>query len=281
MPMNTSLVGRSYPETHYRVTAEATERYARATNETNPRYFEGAADLVAPPLFPVVYHPRALGHAIGDPELGIDFKRALHGEQDMRFRAPIRPGDEITTTARIEAIREKGTGETLSLDLVSHNQDGVAVESTLFTLFVRGPSGGPKGERPKEDAPTPASEPVARVAQQLDPDQTYRYSEASGDRTKIHLDADAARRAGLPGIIGHGLCTMAFVSRALIDSLADGDPSRLERLTLRFALPVIPGETIETRVWAGDEDGLYRFETLDARGAPVVSQGRAEIGRKG
>ncbi len=280
MSMNKSLVGRSYPETRYRVTAEATEGYARATNETNPRYFAGATDRVAPPLFPVVYHPRALGHAIGDPELGIDFKRALHGEQDMRFRAPIRPGDEITTTARIDAIREKGTGETISLDLVSHNQDGVEVESTLFTLFVRGPSGGPKGERAKEDTPAPASEPIARVAQQLDVDQTYRYSEASGDRTKIHLDADAARRAGLPGIIGHGLCTMAFVSRALIDTLAEGEPARLERLSLRFALPVIPGETIETSIWAAEGAGIYRFETLDPRGAPVVSQGRAEIGKE-
>ena len=276
MPMNTSLIGRSYPETRYRVTAEATERYARATNETNPRFFEGAADLIAPPLFPVVYHPRALGLAIGDPELGIDFKRALHGEQDMRFRAPIRPGDEITTKARIDSIREKGTGETISLDLVSHNQDGVEVESTLFTLFVRGPSGGSKGEGSSVLAPS-ASEPVACVAQQLDSDQTYRYSEASGDRTKIHLDADAARRAGLPGIIGHGLCTMAFVSRALIESCAEGDPVRLERLSVRFALPVIPGEMIETHITSGEEAGVYRFDTLDPRGAPVVTQGRAEI----
>ena len=75
MPMNTKLVGRSYPATRYTVTAAATKAYAHATNETSPRYLEG--DLVAPPIFPVVYHPRALGQAIGDPELGIDFKRAL------------------------------------------------------------------------------------------------------------------------------------------------------------------------------------------------------------
>jgi len=276
--MNANLVGRSYPATRYLVTAEATQRYARATNETNPRYFEGAADLVAPPLFPVVYHPRALGHAIGDPELGIDFKRALHGEQEMRFHAPIRPGDEITTTARIDSIRHKGTGETISIDLVSHNQHDVPVESTMFTLFVRGPRGD---GRAKEDPPAPASEPVARVSQQLDPDQTYRYSEASGDRTKIHLDDEAARRAGLPGIIGHGLCTMAFVARALVDTLAEADPARLERLSLRFALPVIPGETIETAIWGGEEAGVYRFEARDPRGAPVVTHGRAEIGGEG
>jgi len=284
MPMNTALAGRSYPETRHKVTSKATQQYARATNELNPRFFEGSDDLIAPPLYPVVYHPRALGQAIGDPELGIDFKRALHGEQDMKFHAPIRPGDEITTAARIESIREKGTGETITLDIVSHNQDGVLVESTLFTLFVRGPSGGAGAETGTAKAATedssPTEEPIARVVQQLDDDQTFRYSEASGDRTRIHLDEGSARRAGLPGIIGHGLCTMAFVSRALCDELAEGEPTRLARMSLRFAQPVIPGEKIETRIWAGDEPGQFRFETLDPRGKPVVSRGLAEIREK-
>ena len=40
MPMNTSLIGRSYPETRYRVTAEATQKYARAINEDNPLFYE-------------------------------------------------------------------------------------------------------------------------------------------------------------------------------------------------------------------------------------------------
>ncbi|MCP4039287.1 MAG: dehydratase, partial [bacterium] len=201
------------------------------------------------------------------------------GEQDMRFRAPIRPGDEIVTGVRIESIREKGTGETISLDLVSHNQDGVLVESTLFTLFVRGPSGASGGDRSKgaPESPAGVGDPVARIMQKLDADQTFRYSEASGDRTKIHLDEGAARRAGLPGIIGHGLCTMAFVSKALVDALADGDPTRLVRMALRFAQPVIPGEKIETAIWAGEGAGTFTFETIDPRGNPVVSQGRAEI----
>lgn len=279
MPMNSELVGRSYPETRHRVTAEATQKYARATNDDNPRFFEGSPDLIAPLLFPVVYHPRALGQAIGDPELGIDFKRALHGEQDMRFHAPIRPGDEITTAARIESIRPKGTGETITLDLVSHNQDRVLVESTLFTLFVRGPSGPSGGSRRKgtPERPAPTTDPIARIIQQLDADQTFRYAEASGDRTKIHLDEEAARRAGLSGIIGHGLCTMAFVSRALVGELAGGDPTRLARMSLRFAQPVIPGEKLETSIWAADMPGTFTFETVDPCGAPVVSQGLAEI----
>ena len=86
------------------------------------------------------------------------------------------------------------------------------VESTRFTLFVRGPAGARKSERPKPDVPAPATEPMARVAQPLDADQTYRYAEASGDRTKIHLDAEAARRAGFASAIACGAYVIAVRS---------------------------------------------------------------------
>jgi acyl dehydratase len=226
-----------------------------------------------------VYQPRALGKAIADPELGINFKRALHGEQDMRFCGPIRPGDEISTSARIEDIRDKGTGETISIELVSKNQNDELVETTLFTLFVRGERRG-SASAGSTGAATPRDEPLHRVSQQLDPDQTFRYAEASGDRTRIHLDDEAARSAGLPGIIGHGLCTMGFVSKVLVDHLASGDPGRLARMSLRFAEPVFPGQAIETLVWAAGVEGAnqtFAFETLNPDGQRVISQGIAEI----
>ena len=69
---------------------------------------------------------------------------------------------------------------------------------------------------------------------------------------------------------------MAFVSRALIDSLAEGDPARLARLSLRFARPVHSGRD-DRDLDLGRRRGreVYRFETLDPRGAPVVTQGRS------
>jgi acyl dehydratase len=274
MAMNADLVGREYPASTYDVEADAIRAYARACNETDERFLsEDDAAVVAPPLFPVVFHMRAAGKAIGDPELGIDFKRALHGEQDMRFAAPIRPGDRIETTARIEAIEAKQSGETLALALRSTNQDGTVVDETLFTLFVRGP-GGPSASA--SAPPQEHGEPLARLRQQIDEDQTYRYSDASGDRTKIHLDADIARRAGLPGIIGHGLCTMAFTARAVVEAVAGGDPTRLQRLAVRFAKPVRPGQIIETRIWAGAAGG-FEFETYAPDGTAVITAGRAVI----
>jgi acyl dehydratase len=288
MTMNRSLIGRSYAPSTYEVKEEATIRYAFATNEINPRLIEpnSSGGLIAPPLFPVVYHARVLGKPISDPELNIDFKRALHGEQDMTFHRPLRAGDIVSTTPSIEDIREKGTGETIAIRLRSENQSGDLVEETLFTLFVRGdPNKVASNETSRKRAPAPAApsgEPLAIIQQKLDPDQTFRYSDASGDKVRIHLDPEAAKKAGFPGIIGHGLCTLAFTSRAIIDGVAEGMPERLKRLAVRFAAPVTPGEIITTRIWpaasgTGASEAEYAFETRDPRGKLVISDGRAIV----
>ena len=65
----------------------------------------------------------------------------------------------------------------------------------------------------------------------------------------IHLDEEVARDAGLPGIIAHGLCTMAFTSWAVLTELADSDVNRLKRFAVRFSKPVLPGDDLETRIW--------------------------------
>jgi acyl dehydratase len=285
MAMNRELIGRTYAASTYQVEEDAMIRYALATNETNPRFLDPSVDggLIAPPVFPVVYHTKVLALPIGDPELNIEFRRALHGEQDMTFHRPIKAGDILSTTPSIEDIRDKGTGETISIRLRTENQSGNLVEETHFKLFVRGdPKKSAKKKSSAKKARTenaPTKEPVATLIQKLDDDQTYRYSEASGDRVKIHLDPEVAKKAGFAGIIGHGLCTLAFTSRAVVDGVAGSMPERLKRLAVRFALPVIPGEALTTRIWSATSgaEGHYAFETLDPRGGVVISDGFAEI----
>ena len=115
----------------------------------------------------------------------------------------------------------------------------------------------------------------------MDPNQTTRYAEPSGDHNPIHLDPDFARAVGLPGIINHGLCTMAFASHAVI-GIAEADPRNLERLAVRFARPVLPGQDIRTRVWAaGSESGSdgFAFETTSDTDTIVIKDGLAVFRR--
>jgi acyl dehydratase len=62
---------------------------------------------------------------------------------------------------------------------------------------------------------------------------TKRYAEASGDPNPIHTDAEFAKSVGLPGVILHGLYSMAQVAKAHTDA-AGGDPRALKRLSVQF-----------------------------------------------
>jgi acyl dehydratase len=111
-------------------------------------------------------------------------------------------------------------------------------------------------------------------------DQPRRYAEASLDDNPIHLDPEVAKMGGLPGVILHGLCTMAFCSRHFVEGACGGDPRRLKRLAVRFSKPVLPGQTLTTTAWKTGEQGgvsTYGFETANPEGALVVTNGVAEV----
>jgi acyl dehydratase len=96
----------------------------------------------------------------------------------------------------------------------------------------------------------------------------------------IHLDEKVAKSMGLPGIIIHGLCTMAFGSVAIVDHACREDPERLRRLAVRFSKIVQPEQEITTRIWRGGEANGRRalaYETTSDSGDIVVKDGLAEI----
>jgi acyl dehydratase len=131
--------------------------------------------------------------------------------------------------------------------------------------------------------------PLVTVAQTIDLDQTSRYAAASGDLNPIHVDANVAKVAGLPGIIVHGLCTMAFTAKVIVDQLCAGDPARLKRLAVRFSRPIFPGDTITTKAWPSPDPGGFRpsadldqlrsyaFETYNSGGLAVIENGFARV----
>jgi len=279
MPLNKDLVGKEYPPTVGEAALEGMQNYARAYNDDNPAFFDSARSggIVAPPMYAVVVTWPSILSVIGDPDLKVDVVRLLHGEQDMEFIRPIRPGDQITSVAKIASIETKAGGETLVIEIDAKNQSGATVNRTLFNAFIRG--GGKRGADARIIEPE-RGEPIVTVAQQVDKDQTYRYKEASGDFNPIHVDENFAKMAGLPGIIVHGLCTMAFVSKVMIDNLCGGDPLKLKRLRVRFTRPVLPGQVITTKIWPDGEREdrkVFAFETFNPEGRPVIRGGLAEV----
>jgi acyl dehydratase len=284
MALNRACLDKQYPFATTVVTPEATQGYARACNEDNPRYFDPAVPggIVASPMFAAVVTWIPVISVMTDPQLRADLLRLLHTAQDMEFLAPIRPGDTISATARISSIETVAGGEALTLELDASNQHRQRVNHALFTALIRGRRYPPTTAEARSAPATDPSRgaPLAVIRQTLDRDQTFRYAEASGDRNPIHVDDNVARMAGLPGIVVHGLCTMAFACRAVVDNLCGADPMRLKRLAVRFSRPVFPGESITTSIWQGAADQArptYSFETTSSEGLAVIRDGIAVV----
>ncbi len=265
----------------FRVEADRTKAYAAATNDPIAAHVAGE---VAPPVFAVVPIWDTMAGAMAGvvpPEVLL---LVVHGEQDMRLHKPIRPGMTLRSKAAPIGVHVKPSGTTVVVKVESRDDDGDLVAEQHMVSFFRGVS---DGDGAGEDAPghlltddVKVSDPVATVTQTLDHDQTYRYADASGDRMPMHLDESMAKSVGLPGIIIHGLCTMAFTSWAVVQSVAAGDSTRLKRLAVRFSRPVLPGQTITTRIWrAGEVDGrsVYGYETTNEAGDIVIKDGLAEV----
>jgi acyl dehydratase len=145
MPVSTAAVGKLYPPTVYAVGREKIREYALAVGETNPLYLDpevaraaGHQDVVAPPMFVVVYSAGALGPAIFDPEVAIDFARLVHGGQEFRWGPLVVAGDEITTSVSVKDISERGGNGTFVFESHSTNQDGATVCVGTWTNIVRG-----------------------------------------------------------------------------------------------------------------------------------------------
>ena len=145
MPVSTEAVGKQYPETTYEVGLEKIREYANAVGQAEPVHHDreaarqaGFRDVVAPPMFAVVYSAPALGPAILDPDVGINFAAMVHGGQEFVWGEPVCAGDEITTRAKVQEIYEKDGKGFYVFESASTNQDGDATVKGTWTNIVRG-----------------------------------------------------------------------------------------------------------------------------------------------
>jgi acyl dehydratase len=123
------------------------------------------------------------------------------------------------------------------------------------------------------------------------PEQTYpvtradlvRYAGASGDFNPIHWNDRVATEVGLPGVIAHGMLTMALAARAV--TAWAGDPGALVEYHVRFGRPVVVPDdgtgaqvTVRGKVGALHEDGRARVDlTVTSGGEKVLSLARATV----
>ena len=149
MPLNQSLKGKTYEPIEFTVEADRVTQFAQAIGDQDPRFLdpeaaraEGFPHQVAPPTFATVMQILGSAQVVMDPELGLDYTRVVHGEQEYEWRRPMVAGDTLRAVPRIADIYARGPNEFLVTEAEIIDADGEVVCVARSTLLSRGTAGG-------------------------------------------------------------------------------------------------------------------------------------------
>ncbi|MFK4146620.1 MaoC/PaaZ C-terminal domain-containing protein [Streptomyces sp. NPDC004065] len=207
--------------------------------------------------------------ALSLPGVDVDLARVLHGGQSLTVHRPLPAQGTATTADRIVAVYDKGTAAVLVM-----RTEAADAEGPLWTgdavVHVRG-EGGWGGDRgPSARTPAPTGGPDRTVERRLRGDQALLYR-LSGDLNPLHADPEFAARAGFDRPVLHGLCTYGVTLKAVVDTLLDGDVTRVRSCATRFAGVAYPGETLRIRMWRGDGRVRVTVSAAERDDAPVLA----------
>ena len=211
--------------------------------------------------------------------MGINYLMVVHGEQKLEIHEPLPTDAQIKAGVRVIGAYDKGKDKGAVIyteTTITRTDTGAKLATLVSSTFARGDGGfGGPSEGAPEPHSTPSRAPDAEVALATRPDQALIYR-LSGDRNPLHSDPNVARLAGFPRPILHGLCTYGVTCRAVLQTYADYDPSRIKNFDVRFSSPVFPGETIVTRMWR--DGNVISFEASVAeRNVTVIKNGRCVL----
>lgn len=277
------VIGAELPATRFSWDADTLILYALGAgvgigaDQTSPSVLQYTYEngLKALPTFGVVPSFPALMGMMNLPGLTFNPMMLLHGEQYLEVvTRPIPTTASVTSRARVKAIYDKGKGALVILDATTTSDDGTVLFQNEFGVFLRGEGGfgGESGPPPGNEAPSRA--PDAVVEYPTMPQQALLYR-LSGDKNPLHADPSFAAMGGFEKPILHGLCTFANVGRAVIQAFAGDDPARFRSIKVRFARPVMPGQTITTEMWReSDRDVIVQAK---AGGHVVISNAKVTL----
>ncbi len=219
MPDIHNLIDHTFGPYRLTVTPELVARYVSATGDDPDRW----EDVAPPGLFAVAFF-QAAPDFFAHPDVEDLAKSVIHVDQDCRWFHPTPIGAHWSVSGRVTGIRQRARlfFVSFAVDIVDGMGEPLA-ESTATLLMSDGPAPTeqqaerkqPKWSSRKTNHVPPFTEaPILKSASR---DDLVRYAAATNDFNPIHWDHQAAREAGLPGIVVHGLLASAWLLQAVGD----------------------------------------------------------------
>jgi acyl dehydratase len=122
--------GTTYPDVSFFVDPQRVAAF---------RALFGQAGGGVPPTFVTAAEFAVLPTIVGDPAVGLDFTRVVHGTQEYTFSRPLREGETLTVQARIESIRVKGSSGFLTIVMDLVGEGGEPVCTARSQMIERSP----------------------------------------------------------------------------------------------------------------------------------------------
>ena len=239
--------------------------YSAALGETDHRYYDTSAKVLAHPMFPVCYEWPVSLPIRQIPPLREIFPRLVHAEHDLRLYRLPSEGDRLSTQASIVGVHNRKPGAFVVFRFETQDASGELVSVSDFGALYRGVDVDGPNRGAGIDLPQPAEnlKPVGVI--EVGATLAHVYTECARIFNPIHTDVAHAKAAGLPDIILHGTATLALsVSRLKID------PTQVRRIRCRFSGMVLMPSRLE--VFSNGAD----FETRGPKGEVVISRGRVD-----
>lgn len=269
--------------------------YALGIGSRDPRYiYENHSDFAAFPTYPIVLtfkgdsfdtlsFPSPAMMAFPIPPIpgvrvGLDAEKFIEKLHEL-------PRTSENVQLRLEGgpagIHQKGKGALLEKEFRIVDESGKVYYRMVDGVFLVGAKDfKDSGRSFSKTAPPPERAPdhsIDTATEQHIP-SIYRLS---GDYNPLHVDSQFAQMAGFKKPIMHGQCTMGHITRALLDALAGGDQKRFKSLQLRFASPVLPGETLLTEIWKKSPTHFIFQTKVKETGQVCASNGLLELMAEG
>jgi acyl dehydratase len=210
------------------------------------------------------------------PGIDIDLRRLLHAGQQLTVHRPLPVAGRATVSTRVADVWDKGKAAVVVLESNATTEDDEPLWTARMQIWANGEGGFGGDGGPSEQWSRPDREPDHVLETPTGPGQALLYR-LNGDLNPLHADPEFAAAVGFDRPILHGLASYGVVARALVDGLLDGDASRLQCLSARFAGSLVPGETLRTSVWREGEDLVLVVTCPERDDAPVLSHATAGV----
>lgn len=204
----------------------------------------------------------------------LDLSKVLHGEQYLEVFAPLPVEGRLTTRGRVVDVLDKKSGAVVITQYDTFDEAGTLLVRNQSAAFAIGAGGFGGRSQPNPEVvpavPTPVGrKPDASVQLRTSVDQAALYR-LSGDLNPLHIDPAFAAMGGQPRPILHGLCSLGFSVRAVLQAYAGNDAGRLRAVKVRFTKPVLPGQTLNVNMWR-DGDRIHFETSVLETGVGVIS----------